>query len=89
MTMERAKATPEDIAIRKEVFDEAKRLRPMNDLELEAIRDTVLLRKSLPPGTPRPRVTPGAPGTMRATATPVRPRAPSAPGAASSSGQYI
>ena len=83
-------ASADAIALRQEAFNEAKRLMPANDLELAAIRDTVLMKRLLPPGTPGPKgpgtprpKMPGTPGP-KMPGTPMGPPRP--PGAASGSG---
>jgi hypothetical protein len=80
-------APVEAVALRRRAFEMAKKLMPVNDLELAAIRDTVLKGEELPLGTPGPPVakTPGFP--MPPTPGPRPPGAASGSGA-SGSGQY-
>jgi hypothetical protein len=79
MTVERKNMKPEDMILRQEVFDMAKRLGPKNDIELAAIRDTVLLQRQMEPGTPGFPKGPGTPGPKRAPTTP-GPKMPGTPG---------
>jgi len=73
-------ASAEAIALRQEAFNEANRLIPTNDLVLAAIRDTVLLKRQMEPGTPGIPRGPGAPGPKRAPMPPRPPGAASGPG---------
>ena len=59
MSVEKKTMKPNDEALRREVFNEAKKLRLMSARELAAVRDAVLTKKKMLPGTRGPN----APGT--------------------------
>jgi hypothetical protein len=94
MTLDATQMGPDDIDIRSDIYERAKKLGPTTDKELAAIRDLVLasrqLGESTPglpiPPTPAPRVAPATPGRTMPGTPPSWPRPVRPPGAASGSG---